>query len=88
MVLVSSGMSLADTAAFCKLMLDIYCMGALDDLPDLKIQRFHVRKLKKHLAAANTAGGMQEDFKCRICKSLLYNLIIQSNKLLYYIDPK
>ncbi len=47
-----------------------------------------MQKLEEHLTAANTAGGKKEDFKCRICKSRLYHLIIQSNKLLYCIDPK
>jgi hypothetical protein len=65
-------------------MLDIYCMGPRDDPPYLKIQTFHAAKLGAHLAA----GGTKADFKCRIRKSLLDQLVMPSNSLLYLIDPK
>ncbi len=80
---VADCISLADTETFGALMLDIYCMGPLDDPPYLKIQKFQAAKLGAHLAA----GGTKADFKRRIRKSLLNHLVMQLNSLLYLIDP-
>jgi hypothetical protein len=73
-VQVANGMSLAYTEAFSELMTDIYWMGERDDPPYLKIQRFHEFKLEVHL----TSGGKEEDFKCRIRKGLLNDLIMRA----------
>ena len=58
--------------------------GTIHLISRFRTWKFPAAKLEAHLAA----GGTKADFKCKIRKSLLDRMVMPSNSLLYFIDPK
>ncbi len=81
---VGRKMTAEETLAFEALILDLFYTHARSEPVYLHIQKFHAAKLEDHLESC----GKEEDFKCRICKKLLDKIIMQSNKLMFTVDPK